>query len=68
VHGQLRVFLLHAHESLSQVSAFGGDNDSDGGDLWAIDWDSKDMQWEQDTKASEQVKAVLSLAQLHEAS
>lgn len=33
-----------------QVSAFGDDDHSDGGDAWVIDWDAKDPTWQQDTK------------------
>ena len=41
---------------LLQVSAFGsGAGDGDGGDLWAIEWDSKHQQWEQDTKVGPRI-------------
>ncbi|GMH32212.1 hypothetical protein BSKO_00046 [Bryopsis sp. KO-2023] len=44
----------HLHQSpLSQnqeVSAFGGDDESDTGDVWTIEWDSRNKSWERDTK------------------
>jgi len=33
-----------------QVSAFGSDVQSDGGDVWTIDWDTKAKYWKQDNK------------------
>ncbi|KAF5836128.1 MIR motif-containing protein [Dunaliella salina] len=54
-HSATRKWLhSHLHKSplsgKQEVSAFGGDGGGDGGDVWAIDWDSKHKQWEQDTK------------------
>jgi hypothetical protein len=34
----------------SQVSAFGSDSETDGGDIWSIEWDGKHKSWRQDTK------------------
>jgi dolichyl-phosphate-mannose--protein O-mannosyl transferase len=33
-----------------QVSAFGSDAQSDGGDVWRVDWDAKAKYWKQDNK------------------
>lgn len=33
-----------------QVSAFGSDTQSDGGDVWTVDWDGKAKYWKQDAK------------------
>lgn len=33
-----------------QVSAFGSDTQSDGGDVWLIEWDGKGKIWKQNTK------------------
>jgi hypothetical protein len=33
-----------------QVSAYGDDRSSDGGDVWILDWDTKGKIWKQDTK------------------
>ena len=36
-----------------QVSAFGSDTNSDGGDVWAINWNTQEKVWSQDTKVGE---------------
>jgi hypothetical protein len=36
-----------------QVSAYGSDDSSDGGDVWIVDWDTTGKVWKQDTKVSE---------------
>lgn len=47
---------LHSHQFQSplsgnqEVSAFGGDSQSDGGDVWVIEWDGKAKFWKQDSK------------------
>lgn len=47
---------LHSHKfqsplsSNQEVSAFGSDTESDGADVWAVEWDSKHKQWRQDVK------------------
>ena len=33
------------------MSAFGGDGQSDGGDVWQVEWDGKAKYWKQDNKA-----------------
>lgn len=33
-----------------QVSAFGSDTETDGGDVWTVEWDSKYKSWKQDQK------------------
>jgi hypothetical protein len=33
-----------------QISAFGDDTRSDGGDVWLIEWDGKAKHWKQDAK------------------
>ncbi|KAI8466834.1 MAG: MIR motif-containing protein [Monoraphidium minutum] len=49
---------LHSHLFQSplsgnqEVSAFGSDTQSDGGDVWTIDWDGKAKYWKQDTKVT----------------
>jgi hypothetical protein len=35
---------------LLQVSAFGDDSSSDGGDVWFMEWDTKSKHWKQDAK------------------
>lgn len=48
---------LHSHEYASplsnnqEVSAFGSDTQSDGGDVWSLEWDGKGKFWRQNTKA-----------------
>lgn len=37
-----------------QVSAFGSDVDTDGGDVWSIEWDTKHKYWRQEMKVSQQ--------------
>eukprot|EP00775_Hariotina_reticulata_P011573 gene11573-11717_t len=47
---------LHSHQFYSpisgnqEVSAFGSDTKSDGGDVWLIEWESKSKHWKQDAK------------------
>lgn len=47
---------LHSHEYQSpltnnqEVSAFGDDNQSDDGDVWILEWDTKAKLWKQETK------------------
>jgi len=47
---------LHSHGFQSplthnqEVSAYGSDSDSDGGDVWIIEWESKAKMWKQDGK------------------
>jgi hypothetical protein len=45
---------MAAHVALvlpvAQVSCFGDDNQSDGGDVWIIEWDGKAKFWRQDQK------------------
>lgn len=47
---------LHSHLYYSpltnsqEVSCFGGEEESDTGDHWVVDWDSKGKYWKQDTK------------------
>lgn len=36
--------------SALQVSAFGSDTQTDGGDVWSIEWDTKSKHWKQDAK------------------
>mmetsp|Transcript_40117 Transcript_40117/g.89039 ORF Transcript_40117/g.89039 Transcript_40117/m.89039 type:complete len:226 (+) Transcript_40117:135-812(+) len=54
-HAQTRKW-LHSHQYYSplsqnqEVSAFGSDGDSDGGDVWLVEWDGKSKVWRQDTK------------------
>lgn len=49
---------LHSHLFQSplsgnqEVSAFGSDTQSDGGDNWIVDWDTKAKYWKQDTKVT----------------
>jgi hypothetical protein len=43
---------------LLQVSAFGSDSQTDGGDVWAVEWDTKSKHWKQDAK----VRATASMA------
>lgn len=33
-----------------QISAFGDDSSSDGGDVWSVEWDTKAKHWKQDAK------------------
>lgn len=35
---------------LLQISAFGDDSSSDGGDVWMVEWDTKAKHWKQDAK------------------
>ncbi len=37
---------------LLQVSAFGDDTRSDGGDVWKVEWDGKAKYWKQDAKVN----------------
>ena len=37
---------------LLQVSAFGSDTQTDGGDNWVLEWDTKGKFWRQNTKVS----------------
>mmetsp|Transcript_16465 Transcript_16465/g.28227 ORF Transcript_16465/g.28227 Transcript_16465/m.28227 type:complete len:227 (+) Transcript_16465:54-734(+) len=47
---------LHSHSFQSplsgnlEVSAFGTESQTDGGDLWDVQWESKSKVWKQDTK------------------
>ncbi|MEW5313688.1 MAG: hypothetical protein WDW38_005233 [Sanguina aurantia] len=47
---------LHSHRfqsplsSNQEVSAFGSDTETDGGDVWTVEWDSKYKSWKQDQK------------------
>lgn len=47
---------LHSHEYASplssnqEVSAFGSDSQTDGGDVWTLEWDGKGKFWRQSTK------------------
>jgi len=47
---------LHSHQFHSpmtqnqEVSAYGSDSESDGGDVWVLDWESKAKIWKQDGK------------------
>lgn len=47
---------LHSHRFQSplsgnlEVSAFGSDNETDGGDVWSVEWDGKVKIWKQDLK------------------
>ncbi|KAF6265440.1 MIR motif-containing protein [Scenedesmus sp. NREL 46B-D3] len=47
---------LHSHSFYSpisgqqEVSAFGSDTQSDGGDVWSVEWDTKSKHWKQDAK------------------
>ncbi|GIL75263.1 hypothetical protein Vretifemale_5068 [Volvox reticuliferus] len=47
---------LHSHlynsplSNSQEVSAFGSDTQSDGGDVWIIEWDGKGKVWKQNTK------------------
>ncbi|KAG1660335.1 hypothetical protein FOA52_014388 [Chlamydomonas sp. UWO 241] len=47
---------LHSHRFQSpltnqqEVSAYGSDDSSDGGDVWIVDWDTTGKVWKQDTK------------------
>lgn len=36
----------------AQVSAYGSDSQTDGGDLWTLEWDGKGKFWRQNTKVS----------------
>jgi hypothetical protein len=51
-HQQLR------HLGLLQVSAFGSDTQTDGGDNWTIEWDTKGKFWRQNTKVSTHTVAM----------
>ncbi|KAG2495064.1 hypothetical protein HYH03_006675 [Edaphochlamys debaryana] len=48
---------LHSHHYQSplsanqEVSAFGSDTQTDGGDNWTVEWDGKGKLWKQNTKA-----------------
>lgn len=35
-----------------QVSAFGGNEQSDSGDVWAVQWEKGPTQWQKDQKVS----------------
>lgn len=60
-HGATRKW-LHSHQFYApisgnqEVSAYGSDTSSDGGDVWTVEWDSKAKHWKQDAK----VRDVLS--------
>ncbi|KXZ49241.1 hypothetical protein GPECTOR_22g833 [Gonium pectorale] len=47
---------LHSHlyqsplTNSQEVSAFGSDTQSDGGDVWTLEWDGKGKVWKQNTK------------------
>lgn len=47
---------LHSHGFYSpisgnqEVSAFGSDTQTDGGDVWSVEWDTKSKHWKQDAK------------------
>ncbi|EFJ49609.1 hypothetical protein VOLCADRAFT_80513 [Volvox carteri f. nagariensis] len=47
---------LHSHlyqsplSNSQEVSAFGSDTQSDGGDVWTLEWDGKGKIWKQNTK------------------
>lgn len=47
---------MHSHDYQSpltnnqEVSAFGDDENSDSGDVWIVEWDTKGKVWKQDTK------------------
>ncbi|GAX86581.1 hypothetical protein CEUSTIGMA_g13989.t1 [Chlamydomonas eustigma] len=49
---------LHSHQFHSpltqnqEVSAYGSDNESDGGDVWFLEWESKAKVWKQDGKVT----------------
>lgn len=42
-----------------QISAFGDDTRSDGGDVWMIEWDGKAKHWKQDAKVGQGVHCRL---------
>ena len=49
---------LHSHlfhsplTNNQEVSAYGSDQESDGGDVWMVEWESKAKIWKQDGKVS----------------
>ena len=51
---------LHSHlfhsplTNNQEVSAYGSDQESDGGDVWMVEWESKAKIWKQDGKVSSQ--------------
>lgn len=45
-----------------QISAFGDDTRSDGGDVWMIEWDGKAKHWKQDAKVGRGVHCRLCAA------
>ncbi len=42
-----------------QISAFGDDTSSDGGDVWTVEWDTKAKHWKQDAKVGRHAKLWL---------
>jgi len=45
-----------------QVSAFGSDTQSDGGDVWLIEWESKAKHWKQDSKVCSESGSMYQLS------
>lgn len=43
----------------AQVSAFGSDTQTDGGDVWSVEWDTKSKHWKQDAKVRRPVQGQL---------